>query len=79
MVVSSSGRGAASRRQVKAMDILESIPAVKRSKPSCLAIVKTIFNEDRQACWRNDDEFDSGDGVNFKIVQEGAQTNGRPS
>ena len=57
-------------RQVKAMDILESIPAVKRSKPSCLAIVKTIFNEDRQACWRNDDEFDSGDGVNFKIVQE---------
>lgn len=59
-------------RQVKAMDILESIPAVKRSKPACLAIVKTIFNEDRQACWRNDDEFDSGDGVNFKIVREKA-------
>ena len=59
-------------RQVKAMDILESIPAVKRSKPACLAIVKTVFNEDRQACWRNDDEFDSGDGVNFKIVREKA-------
>ena len=79
MVVSSSDE-TTYERQVKAMDILESIPAVKRSKPSCLAIVKTIFNEDRQACWRNDDEFDSGDGVNFKIVQEKTlDQSGRPS
>ena len=55
-------------RQARALDILESIPAVKRSKPACLRVVKTIFSEDRPAMWRDARDFYGGDGAGFAAV-----------
>ena len=55
-------------RQARALDILESIPAVKRSKPACLRVVKTVFSEDRPAMWRDARDFYGGDGAGFAAV-----------
>lgn len=43
-------------RQARALDILESIPAVTRSKPACLRVVRSVFAEDRPASWMNETE-----------------------
>ena len=49
------------QRQLRALSILESIPAVKRSKPACARIVRAIFHENRPAIWRDARGFDGGD------------------
>lgn len=55
-------------RQRRALNILASIPAVKRSKPACARIVRTIFHENRPTLWRDARGFDGGDGVHVEAV-----------
>jgi len=61
-------------RQVRALDILESIPAVTRSKPASLRVVRSVFAEDRPASWMNETESlekDTSDEIgNFSAVYE---------
>ena len=53
-------------RQARALDILESIPAVTRSKPACLSVVRSVFAKDRPATWMNETEA-LGEGTSDKV------------
>ena len=61
-------------RQARALDILESIPAVTRSKPACLRVVRSVFAEDRPASWMNEtqalEKGTSDEVANLSAVRE---------